>query len=88
MFAELMPRVDYLIATQSIHPRAMGADQLVALAQKYSRPAEAVLPLENALSVALNKAGENAVVLGTGSLFIAAAIRETWQKLIQQRVQL
>lgn len=87
MFAELMPRVEYLVATQSVHPRAMVADQLVALAQQFGCPAEAALPLENGLAVALKRAGEHAVVLATGSLFIAAAVREVWQQLTKQNTE-
>jgi dihydrofolate synthase/folylpolyglutamate synthase len=81
MFAELMPRVRRVIATQSIHPRAMEAQKLVELAHQFGVPAQAVLPLEKALETALEWAGTEAVVLATGSLFVAAAVREAWQKM-------
>jgi dihydrofolate synthase/folylpolyglutamate synthase len=81
MFAELMPRVRRVIATQSIHPRAMEAQKLVELAHQFGVPAQAVLPLEKALETALEWAGSEAVVLATGSLFVAAAVREAWQKM-------
>jgi dihydrofolate synthase / folylpolyglutamate synthase len=84
MFAELMPRVRYVVATQSVHPRAMEAAQLVELADKFGRPAEAVMPLEKALAAALKQAGSDAAVLAAGSLFIAAAVRETWHKMENQ----
>lgn len=83
MFAELMPRVDHVIATQSIHPRAADANNLVALARQHGRTAEAVVPLEAALEAALQQAETTrpgAVVVAAGSLFIAAAVRETWLK--------
>ena len=82
MFAELMPRVRKVIATQSIHPRAMEAGLLVDLAHSFGVPARVVLPLEDAFKVALEEADGEAVVLATGSLFIAAAIRETWRKIM------
>ena len=49
MFAELMPRVKQVIATQSIHPRAMDANKLVELAHQFGIRAQAVMPLERAL---------------------------------------
>jgi dihydrofolate synthase / folylpolyglutamate synthase len=84
MFAELMPRVRYVVATQSVHPRAMEAGKLVELAGTFGRPAEAVMPLEKALVAALKQAGSDAAVLAAGSLFIAAAVRDTWHKMEDQ----
>lgn len=86
MFAELMPRVSMLIATQSTHPRAMHADRLAELARQYGKTAMVSVPVENALPAAIQAAvalqpPESGVVLAAGSLFIAAAIRDTWQKL-------
>ena len=81
MFAELLPRVKRVVATQSIHPRAMEAHKLVEMAHQFGVPAVAELPLENALDLALKLADGEAVVLAAGSLFIAAAVREAWQKL-------
>jgi dihydrofolate synthase/folylpolyglutamate synthase len=86
MFAELMPRVQCVVATQSIHPRAMEAAKLVELAGRFGRPAEAVVPLEKALAAALKQAGTGAAVVAAGSLFIAAAVRETWRKMENQPV--
>jgi len=81
MFAELMPRVRKVIATQSVHPRAMDANQLVELAHSFGVAAKVVLPLEVALETALVEADGEAVILATGSIFIAAAIRETWSRI-------
>ena len=81
MFAELMPRVKQVIATQSIHPRAMDANKLVELAHQFGVRARAILPLDHALEKALAAAGDEAIVVATGSLFIAAAIREVWSKM-------
>lgn len=91
MFAALMPRISRLIATQSIHPRAMGAARLVELANPYGCPAQAIMPLEEAVAVAVRIAREDTtgqtVVLAAGSLFIAAAVRETWQQITQNATQ-
>ncbi len=81
MFQELIPRVRRVIATQSVHPRAMEAEQLVALAHQFGCPALAVVPVEEALATALKMAeGEEAVVVVAGSLFVAAAVRNAWQQ--------
>jgi len=81
MFAELLPRVRQVVATQSIHPRAMDANKLVELAHQFGVRAQAVVPLEQALEKALALAGEEAVVVAAGSIFIAAAVREVWLKM-------
>lgn len=78
MFDELMPRVKQVIATQSVHPRAMDANKLVALAHQHGVRAMAVIPLESALSKALEMAGGDTAVVVTGSLFVAAAARYAW----------
>jgi folylpolyglutamate synthase/dihydropteroate synthase len=59
----------------------MEAQKLVEMAHQFGVPALAVLPLERALETALELAGSEAVVLAAGSLFIAAAVREAWQKM-------
>jgi dihydrofolate synthase / folylpolyglutamate synthase len=80
MFAELMPRVSQVIATASIHPRAADPASLVTLAHQYGKPAQAVLPLEGAIDTALAAAGNVAVVLITGSIFVAGGALQIWQE--------
>jgi dihydrofolate synthase/folylpolyglutamate synthase len=81
MFSELLPRVKRMIATQSIHPRAANAENLVTLAHKYGTPARAVVPVDKALDLALELAErEGAAVVAAGSLFVAAAVRTVWQE--------
>lgn len=84
MFAELLPRVSEVITTQSIHPRHANAERLAEIAREMGKPAQAVTPVEDALEVALEKAGGERVILGTGSLFVAAAVRNVWQKRVEQ----
>lgn len=80
MFAELMPRVREVIAARSTHPRALSAQVLVDLAHQFGRPAKAVPAVEDALPAALAAAESEAVVLATGSLFLATGIRQAWQQ--------
>jgi dihydrofolate synthase/folylpolyglutamate synthase len=79
MFSELLPRVRRVIATQSVHPRAIDAEKLVEMARQFGCPAEAVLPVEDALQKALELADGEAAVVAAGSLFVAAAVRFAWQ---------
>jgi dihydrofolate synthase/folylpolyglutamate synthase len=76
MLIDLMPRVERVIATQSIHPRALAAEEIVAYAHKLGKKAEAVLPLEEAFKRALILANGERAVLVAGSIFIAAAVKE------------
>lgn len=80
MFTELLPRVNQLIATQSEHPRAMEPSKLVELAHQFGCKAQAVIPLEQAVDKALALAGDEAAVVVTGSIFVAAAAREIWNR--------
>lgn len=81
MFKELMPVSGELIATQSIHPRALDAEKLVEMARPYGTAAQAILPLEEAVRVALEHAKPDGLVLVTGSLFVVAAARLAWESI-------
>lgn len=80
MFAELLPRVQQVVATESAHPRAMKADRLVELAHRYGRPAKRVVPVEDAVEFALKKAGQEFAIVAAGSLFLAAAVHDIWEQ--------
>ncbi len=86
MFAELMPRVRQVVATQSFHPRAVDTAVLVELAHRYGKPAKAVVPVEDALEEAIRMAEGEAIVLAAGSLFVAAAVRQSWADRMVMRV--
>jgi len=79
MFKDLLPRVTKLIATESKHPRAMEAQDILELAHPFGTPAEVITPLEEAFEAALKMAGMEYAVVVTGSLFVAAAAREVWR---------
>lgn len=87
MFAELLPRVQKVVATQSIHPRAVDPDYLVQLAHKLGCPAQSIMPVEKALDVALDLAGQEAGLVVAGSLFISAAVRSIWPAVKQARLK-
>lgn len=80
MFAELLPRVRQVIATKSIHPRAMAPEALVDLAHQFGKPAQAYETIEEALDAAVLLADREAVILVCGSLFIAAGARVVWKE--------
>ncbi|MRR30800.1 bifunctional folylpolyglutamate synthase/dihydrofolate synthase, partial [bacterium] len=85
MLDELLPYCGLLIATQSIHPRALDAGKLVEMARSYNIVAEAIVPLEDAFRAAVEKAAPDGLVLVTGSLFVVAAAKLTWQNLFLKR---
>jgi len=78
MFAELMPRVQQVIATKSFHPRAMDPEPLVEMAHQFARPAKIVADVADAVYEAQQLAGDEKLVLVAGSIFIAAGAREAW----------
>ena len=81
MLSELLPRTSKVITTQSIHPRAIDAKELLELVHRHGCSAQAIDPIEEALKVALKEAGNEAVIIITGSLFVAAAARVVWPTL-------
>lgn len=82
MFLELLPRVQKVITTQSIHPRAIDAEKLVEILQHCDYSAQAITPVEEAFKQAMTDVGEGTVILITGSIFIAAAAREVIPELL------
>ena len=86
MFAELMAaksqpgRVQQLIAVKSFHPRAMPPENIVALAQSFNCPAQIILDVADGFEEALRLAGEQALVLVTGSIFVVAGARLAWER--------
>jgi dihydrofolate synthase / folylpolyglutamate synthase len=83
MFSELLPRVAQVVATKSIHPRAVDPEKLVEMAHQFGRPAVVTDSVESALEEALRLAEKEAVVLVAGSIFVAAGIRDAWNERLQ-----
>lgn len=86
MFSVLLPRVRRVIATQSVHPRAVDADDLVDMAHKFATPAQAIVPVEKALEQAIEMADSEYAIVVAGSLFVASAVRECWLKTQQELI--
>lgn len=78
MLEELVPRARRVIVTRSHHPRAADPEDLRSMVHQLGRPAQAFDDVEAALRQAFREAAGEAVVLATGSLFIAAAARSVW----------
>jgi len=75
---ELLPNTTEIICSQSTHPRAMDADKLRDIIAPFGCPVKVRKSMEEALTEALMTAGNKAVVLVTGSIFIAATARIAW----------
>ena len=80
MLAELLPRMQRVIFTQSDHPRAVTAADLAAYAPDFDGQVLAVESPALALEAAVRAAPPEAVILATGSLFLAAEIRRAWRE--------
>jgi dihydrofolate synthase/folylpolyglutamate synthase len=76
----IMPRVEAVVCTQSIHPRAADAFELQKLIKPYGKPSFAESTAEAGLAKALELAGNDKGIIATGSLFLAAAARAIWRQ--------
>lgn len=78
MLAELAPITWQVIATKSFHPRAIEPERLQEIAHQFELPVKIVPEVPEALEEAIRFAGNDSLVLVTGSIFIAAGVREAW----------
>ena len=76
MARALGEKADIIVATASRHPRSMLAVEVAALFPGSNKPEIASTPAD-ALGMAMDIAGKKDLVLATGSLFLAAEVRET-----------
>ena len=72
--AALQPRL--VIATRSRHPRAVAPRRIAEHFAQYAVPVEEVDDVGRAVDRAIELAGDDDLVLGTGSLFAVAELRE------------
>ena len=79
----IIPKVEAVVCTQSIHPRAADAFELQKLVDPYGKPNYAESTAEAGLAKALDLAGNSKGIIATGSLFLAAAIRAIWRQYYQ-----
>lgn len=80
MFNELLPICSRVILTRSTHPRAADLNTLIKSAGSFSCSVITAESVEIALKFSLDPVEPDGVVLAAGSLFIAAAVRETWSQ--------
>ena len=84
MFTELMPRVSKIIVTQADHPRATPIDRLAKQARAYGLSVELITPVSAALEQAIRTVDQEAIVLATGSLFVAGEVLTAWESIQQK----
>ena len=76
MVDSIAPVADVAIATQSRHPRALGSEELAKMLTERGAVTIVGSTPREALAKAKEAAGTNGLVLATGSLFLAAEVRE------------
>ena len=76
MVSSLAPAADIAIATKSRHPRGLDVEELCGMFQQRGAATTAAQTPREALEQARAAAGSRDLVLATGSLFLAAEIRE------------
>jgi len=81
IISELAPLFDKVIATHSIHPRAMPTAPVVAELGRQGVKAQTTEDISIALPLALSLAGEKDLICVTGSLFVVAGAIEQADKL-------
>jgi dihydrofolate synthase / folylpolyglutamate synthase len=79
MFEELLPLVKDLVAVKSFHPRAIDPHKLLEIVRGYSPHVEIIENVSQAVERALQLAGEDGLVLVTGSIFVVAEARKYWE---------
>ena len=83
MLNAILPRVELVIATQSLHPRAASPDELKDILSAYNTEVITAPTIEEAMAKALPLAGNSKGILVTGSLFIAAGAKTIWSEIKQ-----
>jgi dihydrofolate synthase/folylpolyglutamate synthase len=81
MLEAILPRVESVITTQSIHPRAKDPEDLKSIIEPFKVPVIAVAPAEAAMAKALELAGDSRGIVVSGSMFIASAGREIFKSM-------
>ena len=76
MVDSLAPAADLAIATQARHPRALGVEELSGMLKERGAATSIALAPREALDLARGEAGPRDLILATGSLFLAAEVRE------------
>ena len=80
MLHELLPVVRHVIVTQSGHPRAASAKDVLSVVTKLERQALVAEDAERALDMALDLSASGSLICASGSLFVAGDIRLAWMR--------
>jgi dihydrofolate synthase/folylpolyglutamate synthase len=80
MLSELMPVVKELMVVKSFHPRAVEPEKLIEMAQPYGCKVYIVDHIPEAMEKAIHLAGDDNVILVTGSIFVVAEARKYLEK--------
>ncbi len=82
MLSALKGRLNLVLATKAVHPRAIEPEKIVETATDLGIRSEAVAPVEFALQKALELSGVSGeIVLSAGSMFVTAEVKTAWEKL-------
>jgi dihydrofolate synthase/folylpolyglutamate synthase len=76
----LFPLAQEVIFTEAQTPRAISAGQLAEMAGHYAAHHFVIPVAEDALALALGKAGPEDVILVTGSLYLVGQLRSAWTR--------
>jgi dihydrofolate synthase/folylpolyglutamate synthase len=81
MLSALKGRLNLVLATKAVHPRAIEPEKIVESATSLGIRSEAVSPVEFALQQALELAAVSGeIVLSAGSMFVTAEVKTAWEK--------
>ena len=81
MLNAILPRVELVIATQSLHPRAASPEELKDILSAYNTEVITAPTIEEAMAQAFPLAANSKGILVTGSLFIAAGAKTIWSEI-------
>ena len=84
MYRAILPRTSHLICTQADHPRAMDPEALSTRAVDFECSRESVPQVGKALQKAIQLAGNDKLVVVTGSIFVAASARIAWFEMLEE----
>ena len=79
MLKAIQSSVETIIITKSDHPRALNVDKIAIIAEKLGLEWIIKDDIKNAIGEALVLVNESTVILATGSIFIAGAVKETFK---------
>jgi dihydrofolate synthase/folylpolyglutamate synthase len=80
MLEALLPDSEHVIVTRSYHPRAAAPYVLADICADLGKGAEIAVSAERALEQAYHRLQPGWGIVATGSIFLAADIREAWSK--------